>query len=48
MSEPMDLVYVDLVGLETTMDVKKQPDMKKLLVVVDHFSCYVQAYKVDN
>ena len=24
-SEPMDLVHVDLVGLETTVDVKKQP-----------------------
>ena len=47
-SEPMDLIHIDLVGLETMMDTSKKPEVQKLLVVVDHFSRYVQAYKVNN
>ena len=47
-SEPMDLIHTDLVGLETTVDTRKTPIVEKVLVVVDHFSRYVQAYKVAN
>ena len=47
-SEPMNLIHIDLVGLETMMDTSKKPEVQKLLLVVDHFSRYVQAYKVDN
>ena len=47
-SEPMDLVHIDLLGLETTMNVKVAPSVAKILVVTDHFSHHVQAYKVDD
>ena len=47
-SEPMDLVHVDLLGLETTMNTKIHPTVVKILVITDHFSCHVQAYKVDD
>ena len=45
-SEPMDLIHVDLLGLETTMDPQIMPSVQKILVVTDHFSCHVQSYKV--
>ena len=47
-SEPMDLIHIDLIGLEMTMDTLKKPEVQKLLVVVDHCSRYVQAYRVNN
>ena len=46
--EPMDLIRVDLFGLETTMDPQITPSVQKILVVTDHFSCHVQAYKVPD
>ena len=45
-AEPMDLIHVDLLGLETTMDTQVTPLVQKILVVTDHFSRHVQAYKV--
>ena len=47
-SEPMDLIHINLMGLEMTVYTKEKPDMKKVLVVVDYFFHYVQAIKVDN
>ena len=47
-TEPMDLVHVDLVGMEVTIETKKKPVMQKILVVTDHFSRFVQAYKVKD
>ena len=47
-SEPMDLVHVNLLGLETTMNTKVCPTVAKILVIMDHFSHHMQAYKVDN
>ena len=47
-SEPMDLIHVDLLGLETTMDPQITPSVQKILVVTDHFSRHVQAYKVPD
>ena len=47
-SEPMDHVHVDLLGLETTMNIKVHPTVGKILVIMDHFSCHMQAYKVDD
>ena len=47
-SEPMDLVHIDLLGLETTMNTKIHPSVAKILAVTDHFSCHVQAYKVED
>ena len=47
-SEPMDLVHIDIVGMETTVATSQTPTVRKVLVIVDHFSRYVQAYKIDN
>ena len=47
-SEPMDLVHIDLLGLETIMNTKVHPTVVKILVIMDHFSCLMQAYKVDD
>ena len=47
-SEPMDLIHVDLLGLETTMDPQITPSVQKILVITDHFSHHVQAYKVPD
>ena len=47
-SEPMDLIHVDLLGLETTMDPQITPSVQKILVIIDHFSHHVQAYKVPD
>ena len=47
-SELMDLVHVDLLGLETMMNTKICPTVAKILVVTDNFSCHVQAYKVND
>ena len=45
-SELLDLIHIDLVGFETTVDTKAKPVVEKCLVIVDHFSRYIQAYKV--
>ena len=47
-SEPMDLVHVNLLGLETMMNTKICPTVAKILVITDHFSRHVQAYKVND
>ena len=47
-TEPMDLIHVDLLGLETTMDLHPQLAVQKVLVITDHFSRHVQAYKVPD
>ena len=44
----MDLVHIDLLGLETTMNTKVHPNVAKILVITDHFSCHMQAYKVKD
>ena len=36
------------VSLETTMDLQTQPAVQKVLVITDHFSRHVQAYKVPD
>ena len=47
-TQPMDLLHVDLVGMETTVSTSNKPVTQKALVVIDHFSRYVQAYKIEN
>ena len=47
-SEPMDLIHIDLLRLETTMNIKVCPNVVKILVITDHFSCHMQAYKVED
>ena len=46
--EPMDLVHINMVGMEVTIKTKKKPVVQKILVVTDHFSRFVQAYKLKD
>ena len=45
---PMDLVHINLVGMEVTVKTKKKLVVQKILVVTNHFSRFVQAYKVKD
>ena len=47
-TEPMELVHVDYIGMEVTVSTQDKPVVKNVLVVVDHFTCYVQAYVTQN
>ena len=47
-TEPMDLIHIDLVRMEVTVETKKKPVVQKILVVTDHFSRFIQAYKVKD
>ena len=44
-TKPMDLMHVDLVGMEVTVETKKKPMEQKKSVVTDHFSRFMQTYK---
>ena len=43
-TQPMELVHVDYVGMEVTVAAQEKPVVKNVLVVLDHFTRYVQAY----
>ena len=43
-TELMELVHIDYVGMEVTMATQEKPVVKNVLVVVDHFTRYVQAF----
>ena len=47
-TEPMELVHVDYVGREVTVATQEKPVMKNVLVVVYHFTQYVQAFVTRN
>ena len=47
-TEPMELVHVDYVSMEVTMATQEKPVVKNVLVVVDHFTWYVQAFVTQN
>ena len=47
-TEPMELVHIDYIGMEVTVAAKEKPVVKNVLVVVDHFTRYVQAYVTKN
>ena len=47
-TEPMELVHIDYVGMEVTIAAKEKPMVKNVLVVVDHFTRYVQAFVTKN
>ena len=47
-TEPMELVHIDYVGMEVTIATDKKPVVKNVLVVVDHFTWYVQAFVTKN
>ena len=47
-TEPMELVHVDYFGMEVTLATQEKPVIKNVLVVVDHFTQYVQAFVTRN
>ena len=47
-TEPMELVHIDYVGMEVTVATDKKPVVRNVLVVVDHFTHYVQAFVTKN
>ena len=47
-TELMDLIHINLVGMEVTVKTKKKHVVQKILVVTDHFSRFIQAYKVKD
>ena len=47
-TEPMELVHIDYVGMEVTLATDKKPVVQNVLVVVDHFTRYVQAFVTKN
>ena len=47
-TEPMELVHVDYVGMEVMVSTQEKPVVKNMLVIVDHFTRYVQAYVTQN
>ena len=46
--ELMELVHIDYVGMEVTVADQEKPIVKNVLVVVDHFTQYVQAFVTQN
>ena len=47
-TELIELVHVDYVSMEVTMATQEKPVVKNVLVVVDHFTRYVQAFVTWN
>ena len=47
-TQPMELVHVDYVGMEVTVAAQEKPVVKNILVVVDHFTWYIQAFVTNN
>ena len=47
-TEPMELVHIDYIGMEVTIATDKKPVVKNVLMVVDHFTQYVQAFVTKN
>ena len=47
-TELMELVHIDYVGMEVTVATDKKPIVRNVLVVVDHFTRYVQAFVTKN
>ena len=47
-TQAMELVHIDYVGMEVTVSTKDKLVVKNVLVVVDHFTHYVQAFVTNN
>ena len=47
-TEPMELVHIHYIGMEVTVATNEKPVVKNVLVVVDHFTWYVQAFVMKN
>ena len=41
---PLQLVHLDFTSFESTMDLDWMPEVKNVLVIVDHFTTYMRAY----
>ena len=47
-TQPMELVHVDSVGMEVTVAAQEKPEVKNVLVIVDHFTRYILAFVMNN
>ena len=47
-TEPMELFHIDYVGMEVMVATDKKPIVKNVLVVMDHFMRYMQAFVMKN
>ena len=47
-TKPMELVHIDYVRMEVTVAANEKPVVKNVLVIVDHFIQYVQAFVTKN
>ena len=47
-TEPMELVHINYIRMEVTVATDKKPVVWNVLVVMDHFTCYVQAFITKN
>ena len=47
-TEPMEPVHLDYIGMEVKVSTQEKPVVKNVLVVIDHFTRYVQAYVTWN
>ena len=47
-TEPMELIHIDYIGMEITVGTDKKLAVKNVLVVMDHFTRYVQAFVTKN
>ena len=47
-TQPMELVHVDYVSMEVTVATQEKPVVKNVLVIVDHFTRYIQAFVTKN
>ena len=47
-TKPLELVHMDFVGMETTIATRKQPVVKTVLVLIDHFTQFVRAYVIED
>ena len=47
-TQPMELVHVDYVGMEVTVAAQEKLVVKNILVIVDHFTRFIQAFVTNN
>ena len=47
-TEPLNLVHMDFVGMETTLAMRKWPVGKTVLVLINHFTQYICAYFIED
>ena len=40
---PLELIHVDILSVESTMELNKPLSVKNVLMITDHFTCYAMA-----